>query len=1100
MAVPEDPQRTAHAEVERPQGPGERPVIAPVDRPATPAAALVDTAFTTDTEVRQVYSQHLSGRVGTAIPDSRRAIAAFTTFRPSRLTERGQGYVSPGEDIEHAKTQAVLDGANRLRTDSRRQGLRVELTDDFTRRLTVTEEGASQTIRVPVLLDLLQAQFQATVTARDSAALTECAAEAKAQELLDQIEGNTPAPAPGADGKAGDGKAGDGKAGDGGPPAEDGGDGFVAEHVKALLAKVTSPDEPLNLVTPAAGGNPDPQNFELRKGPADVTSYHDFNSLQIAFDHVWAEVFDDRLAQSGRDFYHAYVGLLDFVGVPRDADGNPLGPDGQPLKPVTSIDDILALMQDASMLSQITAAATPPVPSTDLAELTDAYTQARQSAYSDLRSALLGNPGAISDIVDTNAGLLVDRDLSVLKAKIDEITARSSDATQDAAVQATLPAVHRLDTLLEELRDLLAAPYSFVVYQEGSCNFGIMVTYRQTWEPQEYQVGDLVSTIPLAPKEIRRYTTKKVTKTSRVRKEIANNLNSFRTDNDTTGRADQDIVDRAENRTNFKATADGTFGVDADKIHATVDQGKDSAKISEDTKKDFHEAVLKSAREYRQENRTEVETSTSEENETTTFAEIQNPNDELTVTYLFYELQRSYLVSERIQQVTPVVLVANKVPAPHEIDDAWLLKNDWILRRVLLDDSFRPALEYLAASFVGDELNLQILDNNVKQQRTVVDTVRLQVAAQSSVVDAAQRDLNLKMDAKGGLEFTEGILGTVKDVFDPFHLTGDSVTGTKEGMDTVANYAQQSLDRAERQKAWLLDQLSINTTALQAAVDKLAAATTEHYNKIAGIDRLRVHVKENILYYMQAIWSHEPPDQRYFRVFELTAPVPVPVAGALDVDAPVRPHGSVADGLRQRQTAHVTIPLPEVDVKPRPLVEIADLDDVLGYKGNYAIYRLKENNPVTLHMMQDYMELTDVLQLRDPDDFANYTVAEMQELARCLFQNHRSVYDDNKLGNQIKQWMLDRLASGRAEDDRVIVPSTSLYIEALVGTHPLLEDFKLLHRALDVKKVQSEVRHAELENVRLAARALGNVLDDPDVERKIVIEGTVPPVTVQPDA
>jgi hypothetical protein len=40
----------------------------------------------------------------------------------------------------------------------------------------------------------------------------------------------------------------------------------------------------------------------------------------------------------------------------------------------------------------------------------------------------------------------------------------------------------------------------------------------------------------------------------------------------------------------------------------------------------------------------------------------------------------------------------------------------------------------------------------------------------------------------------------------------------------------------------------------------------------------------------------------------------------------------------------------------------------------------------------------------------------------------------------------------------------------LTGTHPILEDFKLMHRALDVKKVQAEVRHAELENLRLAAR------------------------------
>ena len=84
--------------------------------------------------------------------------------------------------------------------------------------------------------------------------------------------------------------------------------------------------------------------------------------------------------------------------------------------------------------------------------------------------------------------------------------------------------------------------------------------------------------------------------------------------------------------------------------------------------------------------------------------------------------------------------------------------------------------------------------------------------------------------------------------------------------------------------------------------------------------------------------------------------------------------------------------------------------------------------------------------------------------------------------------IIDRLISGVAEDDRVVVPTNSLYIEALVGTHPLLEDFKLLHRGLDVKKVQSEVRHAELENIRLAARALKGEDQDPDIEKMIVVQ------------
>ena len=70
----------------------------------------------------------------------------------------------------------------------------------------------------------------------------------------------------------------------------------------------------------------------------------------------------------------------------------------------------------------------------------------------------------------------------------------------------------------------------------------------------------------------------------------------------------------------------------------------------------------------------------------------------------------------------------------------------------------------------------------------------------------------------------------------------------------------------------------------------------------------------------------------------------------------------------------------------------------------------------------------------------------------------------------------------------MIVPTSSLYIEALVGTHPLLEDFKLLHRALDVKKVQAEVRHAELEKSAWRRGRSRASTEDPDIEKKVVIE------------
>jgi hypothetical protein len=101
--------------------------------------------------------------------------------------------------------------------------------------------------------------------------------------------------------------------------------------------------------------------------------------------------------------------------------------------------------------------------------------------------------------------------------------------------------------------------------------------------------------------------------------------------------------------------------------------------------------------------------------------------------------------------------------------------------------------------------------------------------------------------------------------------------------------------------------------------------------------------------------------------------------------------------------------------------------------------------------------------------------------------------------NEFRDALIERLTSARKDNEKVVVPTTSLYIECLVGTHPLLEDFKLAHRALDVKKVQAEVRHAELENVRLAARAMRGKDEDPDIEKKVVIESGNGQVVIDTD-
>src|SRR5438132_12561248 len=115
----------------------------------------------------------------------------------------------------------------------------------------------------------------------------------------------------------------------------------------------------------------------------------------------------------------------------------------------------------------------------------------------------------------------------------------------------SLGASSRLTQLLTGLDKLLSEKYAFDVFAKDTINFGILITYRQKWIPQNYQVGDLVSTIPLAPKEVRRYTTRTVVKKSRAVKEIDDALTIRKKESIDTSRVDAEIVARTQDKTSF---------------------------------------------------------------------------------------------------------------------------------------------------------------------------------------------------------------------------------------------------------------------------------------------------------------------------------------------------------------------------------------------------------------------------------------------------------------------------------------------------------------------------------------------------------------------
>ncbi len=675
---------------------------------------------------------------------------------------------------------------------------------------------------------------------------------------------------------------------------------------------------------------------------------------------------------------------------------------------------------------------------------------------------------------------------------------RPGAATSEAASER-FPRIRRL---LKDIQDRLHEPYAFDIFVPDSYNFGIMLTYRQKWEPLSYQAGNLVATIPLAPGETRKFTKKEVVKKTRAEKEISKAMSSRSEELSETRRAEAAIMRKASTATNFKATAEGSFSIGIASISGSTEFALNQAEESANNKKDFRESTLKAAEEYKQERELQVESTSTEEIEATTSGEISNPNNELTVTYLFYELQRRYRISEHIHRVRPVILVAQDVPAPHEIDEDWLLAHEWILRRVILDDTLLPALDYVSDTFTGDEISIEIKRANWEKQHALVDKLEANVSWQLAMRDALREALittALGKDLSAARESTTG-----EDV--GALLTGGPATllfGSRDERNTERLEAQRKA--AETRLKYAEEALADAQAKLKSASDAFAQASREYsdglqrqMNQRTAIDQLRIHVKQNIFYYMQAIWDHEPPDQRFLRLYELKVKCPMltedcvaeavdPVGSRHTFDPdfdPLRDVPGIPDRPRPRRPGIFKLRCtPAISDEEVDLVQIADLDSPLGYKGNYIIFPLKERCYLTDYMLQEFVD--DYFGVRDPDEFGNYTIEELNDYIRCVWHHHGVTNEHREV---LRDVFIRRLSEPRRSSDEIIVPTGQLFMEALPGRHPLLEDFKLRHRMEDVHKVQSEVRHAELENLRLAARLVAGEREDPEIEKRIMVD------------
>jgi hypothetical protein len=311
-------------------------------------------------------------------------------------------------------------------------------------------------------------------------------------------------------------------------------------------------------------------------------------------------------------------------------------------------------------------------------------------------------------------------------------------------------------------------------------------------------------------------------------------------------------------------------------------------------------------------------------------------------------------------------------------------------------------------------------------------------------------------------------------------------------LDSIKDAIQRTVDE-ERD---LLMRLEREVTALNALTETYSKALSENYNQRTQILRLRTHIKQNILYYMQAIWNHEHPDQRYLRLHEV--PVPtfesaisyrfgdfVPLKGAMNNLI----HGNIDLDASQNLQLYEAEVLPNISsIRTKPLAKVADLDNLLGYFGNYMMFALKESNALTDFMMEPYV-VQGFDELTDPDDVGNWTLDQFIKYVLCLKKKLSSSNFERIRPELLEQYEKLIKAPWRNGED-VIIPTGSLFIEALPATETVEDRFTTIHRMLDVKMAQAKDRHEELENIRLVDRLLHNEREDPEIEKKVIIEGS----------
>jgi hypothetical protein len=316
--------------------------------------AALGAVFQNDDAVRGALADNLRARGIASLELRARAQSAFSDFDPSRHSSERRAqpdYVAPGGDVTSAQTDLINKGLDLRRQNSAPRGVRLVTSDAFNGLIEKPDARRARTVKLGPFMSYLDARLSGSAYAATDSALTDCKAEEDAKRRLAAIlaEGDAAKKLPAAAAKA---------SGHIDPAKPDAGIAalsttkLVQRLVDLQVQTMNAPESELAYAVPSeseqtADSHTKP-TFELRLGPTDVVAFHDFYSLQIAFQSVWMELVDERLSTLGQQLYQEYVQLKNFTGIDDGRDPT-----------IASMGDLKNLMDEIRDFSRLTTKSIP---------------------------------------------------------------------------------------------------------------------------------------------------------------------------------------------------------------------------------------------------------------------------------------------------------------------------------------------------------------------------------------------------------------------------------------------------------------------------------------------------------------------------------------------------------------------------------------------------------------------------------------------------------------------------------------------------------------------------------------------------------------------